>query len=181
MKVNDLLLIRMREMMCEECGDNLNLSLVNRIELSANIREVSMFPEKAPTKAFPLLKAPTGTFTIKNLLIHVKLWRLSTKNITDVQFETSRRFDDTSTTGAVTRSWSWTPSPSRARRRSSGGWRRWCPSSCPSSSASSSSLASSATSSWSSSSPSTRTWGTRPTFSSSTSRWGCCWFKIPNS
>ena len=49
MKVNDLLLIRMREMMCEECGDNLNLSLVNRIELSTNIREVSMFPEKAPT------------------------------------------------------------------------------------------------------------------------------------
>ena len=70
MKVNDLLLIRMREMMCEECGDNLNLSLVNRIELSTNIREVSMFPEKAPTKAFPLLKAPTGTFTIKNLLRH---------------------------------------------------------------------------------------------------------------
>ena len=70
MKVNDLLLIRMREMMCEECGDNLNLSLVNRIELSTNIREVSMFPEKAPTKAFSLLKSPPRAFPIKNLLRH---------------------------------------------------------------------------------------------------------------
>ena len=57
MKVNDLLLIRMREMMCEECGDNLNLSLVNRIELSTNIREVSMFPEKAPTKGLSLVES----------------------------------------------------------------------------------------------------------------------------
>ena len=43
-KVNDLLFLRMREMMCEECGDTLNLSLVNRsrgqVELSTNFREV---------------------------------------------------------------------------------------------------------------------------------------------
>ena len=57
MKVNDLLLIRMREMMCDECGDNLNLSLVNRIELSTSIREVSMFPEKAPTKGLSLVES----------------------------------------------------------------------------------------------------------------------------
>ena len=33
-----------------------------------NLREVSQCPEKAPIRAFFLLKGPTNTFTIKNLL-----------------------------------------------------------------------------------------------------------------
>ena len=37
---------------------------------SANLGKVSQCPEKAPTRAFSLLKAPTSAFTIKNLFRH---------------------------------------------------------------------------------------------------------------
>ena len=39
------------------------------VELSTNLQEVSQCPEKAPTRAFSLLKAATTAFTFKTLLI----------------------------------------------------------------------------------------------------------------
>ena len=40
------------------------------LELATNIHQVSQCPEKASTRAFSLLKAPTSACTIENLLRH---------------------------------------------------------------------------------------------------------------
>ena len=42
--------------------------MVTRLELSTNLREVLLFPDRAPTIAFLLLNVPTSTFIIQNLL-----------------------------------------------------------------------------------------------------------------
>ena len=55
-----------------KCVDVVAL-LVLEVELSTNLREVSQCPEKAPTRAFSLLKASICAFTVKNLLRHYKL------------------------------------------------------------------------------------------------------------
>ena len=62
-----------------------------------NLREVSQWPEKVPTRTLSLLKVPTSTFTNKNLLSnyckqvfkHGKLGLSSAKIITDRQLQGS--------------------------------------------------------------------------------------------
>ena len=45
-----------------------DVEVVSTLELSTGLREMSKCPSKAPTWTFSLLKAPTSSFTIKNLL-----------------------------------------------------------------------------------------------------------------
>ena len=48
------------------------LRLGSPLELSTNLREDFMITDKDPTRAFSWFKAPTSTFTFKNLLIYAK-------------------------------------------------------------------------------------------------------------
>ena len=57
--------------------------MILELEMKAirRYREDFTITEKAPTMAFPLLKAPTGAFTFKTLLRHYAQWTLTPREI----------------------------------------------------------------------------------------------------